>query len=55
MPQVKVLGSLFESHRLNISTNLEIVVAHADCALPQNHVNGLSDCAVALIFELRVN
>jgi len=55
MPHIKILSCLFESHWLHISTNLEIEVAHANCALSQNHVNGLSHSAIALVFELRVN
>ena len=55
MPQIKVLGSLLQSHRLYVSTDLEIIISHADGTLSQHHVDGLSDCAIALIFELRVN
>ena len=55
MPQVKVFSSLLQSHWLDIATDLKVIVAHADCALSQHHVDSLSDCAVSLVFELRVN
>ena len=55
MPLIKVLGCLLKSHGLYIPANLEIEVTHADCTLSEHHVNGLSNCAIALIFKLRIN
>ena len=55
MPQIEVFSSLLKCHWLHITTYLEIEIAHANCALPEDHINGLSNCAIALIFELRVN
>lgn len=52
---IKVLCSLLECHWLHIATDLEIEVAHANCALSEHHIDCLSDCAIALIFELRIN
>lgn len=55
VPQIKVFGCLLKSHWFHISTDLEIKVTHTNCALSQNHVDGLSYSSVALIFELRIN
>lgn len=53
--QIEILCSLLKSHWLDVTTNLEIEKAHANCALPKHHINCLGDCTVSLVFELRIN
>ena len=55
VPQIEVLCSLLECHWLHITTDLEIEEAHAYCALPEHHIDCLSDCTIALVFELGIN
>lgn len=55
MSQIKINSSLLKSHGLNIATDLVIVVSHADGSLSKHHVDCLSNCAIPLILELRID
>lgn len=55
MSQIEILSSLLKGHWFHVTTNLEIEKAHANCSLPEHHINCLGDCAISLIFELRVD